>query len=59
MAVGGWISRLAGVAAVTELALLDANGRPIESGTLALARNELPRLVVEADDVRVDPGAVR
>lgn len=59
MAVGGWIRRLAGVAAVTELALLDANGRTIDGGTLALACNELPRLVAEADDVRVDAGAVR
>jgi hypothetical protein len=59
MAVGGWIRRLAGVAAVTELALLDAAGRAITGGTLALACNELPRLVAEADDVRVDSGAVR
>lgn len=59
MAVGGWIRRLAGVASVTELALLDANGRTIDGGTLALARNELPRLVAEAEDVRVDSGAVR
>ena len=59
MAVGGWIRRLAGVAAVTELALLDANGRAIESGILTLARNELPRLIVEEGDVRVDPGVVR
>jgi len=59
MAVGGWIRRLAGVAAVTELALLDARGTPIEGGVLALARNELPRLAAEAEDVRVDPGAVR
>ncbi|MBV9883118.1 MAG: baseplate J/gp47 family protein, partial [Sphingomonadaceae bacterium] len=59
MAVGGWIRRLDGVAAVTGLALLDGEGRPIEGGRLKLARNELPLLVVEAEDVRVDPGAVR
>jgi hypothetical protein len=59
MAVGGWIRRLAGVAAIVELALLDASGRKIESGTLTLARNALPRLVVRAGDVSVDPGAVR
>jgi hypothetical protein len=59
MAVGGWIRRLAGIAAVTEIALLDASGRKIESGTLTLARNELPRLAVQADDVQVVQGAVR
>jgi hypothetical protein len=59
MAVGGWIRRLAGVAAVTEIALLDAGGRTIDGGTLALACNALPRLVAEVDDVRVDSGAVR
>ena len=59
MAVGGWIRRLEGVASVTELTLLDANGRAIDGGTLALARNALPRLVAQADDVRVDTGAVR
>jgi hypothetical protein len=59
MAVGGWIRRLDGVAAVTELTLLDGSGRPIEGGVLSLARNALPRLKVEADDVRVVPGAVQ
>jgi hypothetical protein len=59
MAVGGWIRRLAGVASVTEIALLDAGGRQIEGGTLTLACNQLPRLVVEAGDVRVDAGAAR
>jgi predicted phage baseplate assembly protein len=59
MAVGGWIRRLPGVAAVTELALLDASGRSIEGGNLALACNELPLLVAQADDVRVDAGSVR
>ena len=59
MAVGGWIRRLDGVAALTELALLDGAGRPIEGGVLTLARNELPRLEVEADDVLVETGAVR
>ena len=59
MAVGGWIRRLDGVAAVTELTLLDGAGRPIAGGTLALARNELPKLEVETDDVQVETGALR
>ena len=59
MAVGGWVRRLDGVASVTELILLDARGRPIESGIVTLARNELPRLAAETDDVAVVPGAVR
>ena len=59
MAVGGWIRRLDGVAAVTELALLDAKGRPIASGTLTLARNELPRLEVGGRTTCRSTGAVR
>jgi len=59
MAVGGWIRRLAGVAALTDLVLLDARGQPVEGGILRVARNELPRLAVQEGDVRVDPGRVR
>ena len=59
MAVGGWVRLVPGVASVTELALLDASGRTIEGGTLALARNELPRLVTEEGDVLVVAGAVQ
>jgi predicted phage baseplate assembly protein len=58
MAVGGWIRRLAGVAAVTAVDLLDAGGAKIEGGTLALARNALPKLVAEAGDIQVAPGRV-
>jgi hypothetical protein len=58
MAAGGWVRRLAGVAAVTGIDLLDAGGAKLESGTLALARNELPKLVAEAGDIKVAPGRV-
>jgi hypothetical protein len=56
MAAGGWIRRLPGVAAVTAIDLLGPGGATLERGTLALARNELPKLVVEAGDVTVVPG---
>jgi hypothetical protein len=56
LAVSGWIRRIAGVSALTELVLLDEQGRPLEGEALALGRGELPLLLGPEDDVRVDPG---
>jgi predicted phage baseplate assembly protein len=59
MAVGGWIRRLPGVAVLSAITLLDESGREIADGVLRLARNELPLLAQEEDDVRVAPEAGR
>jgi predicted phage baseplate assembly protein len=58
-AVGGWVRGLAGVARVTEAALLDGNGRALGSGRLPLGTGELPSLAAQDIDVRVEPGASR
>ena len=60
MAVGGWVRRLPGVAAVREIALLDEAGRPVEGGELKVGRGQLPLLLdSDADDIRVETGARR
>jgi hypothetical protein len=58
-AVGGWIRRVAGVARVDGVTLLDEAGRPLASDTLAVARGELPRLLANDRDIVVVLGAGR
>jgi baseplate J-like protein len=56
-AVAGWIRLVRGVAAVSDLALLDARGRVI-GDTLVLGRDQLPRLMTEPgqSDIVVEAG---
>jgi len=42
--IEGWLRRIAGVAQVQEVALLDGAGDPVDNGLLALGRGDLPRL---------------
>ena len=56
-AVAGWIRRVAGVASVSDVALLDREGRAI-GDVLALRRDQLPRLMTETgqSDIVVEAG---
>jgi phage-related baseplate assembly protein len=54
-AVAGWIRRVAGVAAVSGVTLLDARGRPTGEA-LELRRDQLPRLITEPADIVVEAG---
>jgi hypothetical protein len=58
-AVGGWIRRVDGVARVDAVTLLDEAGQPLPTDTLAVARGELPHLIVQDGDVVVAPGGGR
>jgi len=54
-AVGGWIRRIAGVAELRSLALLDEAGAATDE--IPLRRGELPFLVSEANDVTAEAGS--
>ena len=58
-AVGGWIRRVAGVARVDSVTLLDEAGRPLASDTLEVRRGELPHFLANERDIVVAQGAGR
>lgn len=58
-AVGGWLRRLPGVAAITELTLLDGNGSERSDNVLRLGRADLPLYVGSGADIAVAAGGGR
>ena len=59
LAVGGWIRRLASVARVIDVTLLDQSGHPLGANLLRIGRGDLPQFVPSADDVVISTGAIQ
>jgi hypothetical protein len=56
-AIGGWIRRVAGVAQVGPIELLDEDGAPLGVDNVAVGRGELPLLIAVPEDLTAEPGS--